>query len=544
MYLEIATGIFMLGDFVYHRISERHADHLPPPDREIDYPRIEDGTIIPLIFGRVRVRNPILAWAGSEFPIFAAAGGVWANEVDRFFFAQSQHFVCGIPMADGNATSGFHAMWVGEAKLGISPFSNCAPESLTGAGGFEPDTRRLVLSYDYEPDRTYLTTQIKTRQDIGEQQIFGDVEFLNGNPTQTVVDDSAVPTTYLGKFMTVTTTAFPGTPERDLSGTLNFNGVPAYRGYLSVFLFKRDDSLLHHWSLGGDNSTGSYSFEVSSYPDSGGYPAVGIYAVIGQDANPANIIWDVLVAKFGKLGLSSSLLDLTSFQAAAHTLYIEGHGYSRCFDEATAAQDIINDILQQIDGLLYQDLATGKVCLKLVRPDYDPATVMEITTENCKTLEDLAAGGWTGRPNKIRILYTDRANGYREGSATASNLANAVGQDGIVREQVLRFAGCCTASLAASLAARELAARSRPLIKCRAIVGAEFLRVTPGDVVKVTWRHPGISGLFFRVVAVDRGMLLDSTIALSLVQDFNYVWRNLPPRSAWIIEHLDEVAGL
>jgi hypothetical protein len=89
---------------------------------------------------------------------------------------------------------------------------------------------------------------------------------------------------------------------------------------------------------------------------------------------------------------------------------------------------------------------------------------------------------------------------------------------GIIREKTAR-----------GVAARELDARSKPLMSCTAIVDRSFVRLRPGDPVVVAWPTPGIASVVFRVVGPDRGTLEDGRVTLDLVQDPFYVWRRLPP---------------
>ncbi len=277
-----------------------------------------------------------------------------------------------------------------------------------------------------------------------------------------------------------------------------------------------------HWVHGTTAQLPSYSFECSSYP------AVGLYgSQVGDEANPADVIYDLLTGTFGKLGLSTDLVDSVSFEAAARTLLDEAHGYSRAFDELRSASEYIADILKQIDAVLYEDPIDSKIKLKLIRADYVPADCLEINPENCQKIETPAAGGWTGRANKIRVTFPKRGSQYTDGSATAQNQANAVGQDGIVEEVVLDFRGVCTQALADTIAGRELAALSRPMFKCSAIVDRSFLRINPGDVVALTWPDWHISGMLMRVAGVTRGSLQSGAIKLDLIQDFFYTARRV-----------------
>ncbi len=151
---------------------------------------------------------------------------------------------------------------------------------------------------------------------------------------------------------------------------------------------------------------------------------------------------------------------------------------------------------------------------------------------------DFAAGGSTDVPNKITITFTNRSDGSQSGQAYAINQANALGQDGEVREITIDMPGVCTQVVANQIASRELQARSRPIMKCRAVVNKTMLRVNPGDAIMVTWPEYGISRMVFRVGAVNRGVRDDGKISLELLQDYFYQWRRLPPEASREHVHL------
>lgn len=486
MILELAALGFMAGQFIYFRWLE-DKPLKSSARQEVLIPSADDGAPVSLIYGRVRVRNPILAWHSTPtYEVF---------NITSVSYAMNMFFVLGIPFDDGNGINRIHGMWAGDFKLG----GLSDPGILAGNGSETP---------------AGMATPTLAGSTLGD----GQLEFLNGNPAQEVVNGLGTSTFAAGIKMLASGTG---------GGGLNFNNVPGYRGYMSAFLF---NSLNGGWYYGESASVPPYSFEASSYRDAGGYPATGAAAMIGSDSNPINVLWDLFKAKFGKLGYDTSLLDLPSWQAAAQTLYSESHGYSRYITNASDADGHIQEILRQIDGVLRENPTTGKIEIKLVRADYDPATIPHITRANCDKLTNFAAGGWTNIINKVRLVYTNRARDYVDDSELVQNQANAVGQNGQVNEQTIQMPGICETTVARNVGTRELAARSRPVIKCRAYVDRSFLRVMQGDAVKVTWSNPDIAGIIFRVANVERGTIKDSMIALDLISDFYYVHRNLPPR--------------
>jgi hypothetical protein len=473
MLIELGVGLGFLGlQYVYHRWIEDKPVTKEKP-QEISLPRVDEGSNVSLIYGRCRVRAPILAWHDTPT---REDGDPFGNGYPTGTYVYQMHmfFVLGIGMADGDGESAVHGMWAGEKKF-------------SGVWGAKETSIPAEL-------------QVSSGVDVGP--IGSLAYYYDGNPLQDPGGD------LLG--------------TRQIAAGVDVFHIPGYYGYVSVLLYNN----IGGWYCGSRPNIPQYSFEVSSY--STGHAQLGTYARVGSESNPVNVIHDLLCSHFGKLGLSESLIDMTSFQAAQYTLHTESHGYSRAIEEASDADGLIMEILKQIDGVLRFNPVTNKIEIKLVRNDYDPTTIPHITKSNCVRLESFAMGGRTNLVNRVRVVYPNRDNDYADDSEVARNQANAAHD--VVNEMVIEMPGVCTQPLAATIAGRELAARSRPIMKFRAIVSRSFVRVLQGDAVKVTWTNPDLAGVIMRVANVEHGTLEDGAIALDLIQDYFYVHRNQTPR--------------
>lgn len=479
----------LIGDYIYHRLTDKQDK--PTPVREMKLPHAEDGAPIAMIYGRCRVRTPILAWHGIPRSAVGSVGN-GSQDVDRIYL-MDMFLVLGLAMNDGNGDSDVHGMWAGDVQF----------------DWLDTDATHALAE---QPRSIDTATNLPVNIFHG-----GSVEIFDGDPAQELTDATgAAVTDIAGSMLTNSDPAVAGTD------------VPGYRGYISVGLFAGGG---FWWSLGANASPPAYSFEASSYEDGDNYPAVGIYARIGYDLNPINALYDFLKGKHGKAGIDpTTYIDSASFAVAATTLYSESHGYSRCIDRSAPLDKHITELLEQIDAALYADEKDSKYKIKLIRNDYSIPDLPHITKDNCVDLINFSIGGWTGLTNKVRLVYSNRDRGYNDDSAVAHNTANAAGQDGLVNETVISMPGVTVTALAERLARRELAARSRPVMKCRAIVTREFIRVNPGDAVLCTWSDPDISRIVFRVAAVDRGTLENGKVALDLIQDYFYSYRSAPPQ--------------
>lgn len=521
MIIEIAAGGFLLGEYVYHRWIEEHDK--PKPISEFEIPRVDQGAAYPIFHGRCRVDAPVLAWVGTPDAREVSADDNFDFGVPPgFTYGIDMFFQIGIPFFNG--TNRIHAIYAGDHQLeewrssfvpasGSSPSDPTLLSELEGTGHYERDDRAVLVR-----------AQGDAR--LHGINISGEVEFLNGNGDGTLTPPVGN-NQRLWIVPDISPVADTLTAEKMMDDGIDGFDIPGYRKYVSALLTRLpieavvegSPSDVDGFIIGMTPTVPTIGFEVSSYRDPCISGVAGEENIDGE-ANPADAIYDLLTAIFGKLGLPVERIDLVTFAAVASVLAAEGHGYSRAVSDVQDAEEVINEICKQIDAVVYEDPADLKIKIKLIRGDYDPATVPVLTPDNCRAVKNAAAGGWVNLVNKIRVVFLDRQERYKENSAIAHNLANAVGQDGQVREVVLRMPGVCNAALAEEIASRELSIRSRPVIKCRAIADRTFRNVVVGDVVALVWPDDNIDGLLFRVANAERGTLENGEVALDLLQDF------------------------
>lgn len=509
--------------FVYHRWI--NPPPKPPRAKEVEIPQVDEGSAVPLIFGRVRVRQPVLAMIRADVST-GGSGDTAGGQDDVDYYGIQALYILGIGFENGR--NRIFRMWAGESEI-LNRFNNWFLSQLTGehngtqyalnnAGSTTPWAPTDVSRYEIDDHASGVT-------------VGGFIEFFNGATNQTLVED-LVPATYTSYFGFVATDAgqppwSTGWPTGD--GDVVAENLPGFRGYLAVGL-AGPESANGFWRIGRTATVQSYSFECASYANDAERiaPRVPSNSLLTfYEENPVQVLWSIITDQVGKLGLDPSILDLSSFQSAGNVLLAEYNGYSRCVEGGVReASEIIIEILRQIDAAMYQDPSTGKIKIRLIRQDYNPNSVPVITPDNCESLEDYAVGGWTGIPNKVRVVYQDRFRDYAESSETAQNIAAALAQDGRAEELVLSHPGVCSPINATTIAGRELAASSRPIAKCRAIVSRSFYSTVPGDVVALDWPEYNISGKIFRVANVDRGTLHQGKIALDLIEEYFYVQRS------------------
>ena len=481
-----------VANYAYHRLTAETPPK-PNPARSPVLPRVDEGASYNLIYGRCRVRSPVLAWH-NRYPLAQSL------DPDPGFSYRLDHYqVLGIPYGVSTIAR-LWAIWVGDVRMQHD--ESIADGSEVSASGLPPHDGSGFpgkwAAFNNTPPAG--APSYDSNGQMGA--VGGGVQFYDGRASQkhTDPDDPWTRRTIAGAHMKFV----PG----------NGNRIPGYRGFLSAFHFAvTEPTGSASWAIGDSPNLGAYSYEVSSYP------ATSDAMNIGLEMNPATVIEDLFIHKLGK---DASKLHSASFLNAKIRLQEENHGFSRCFEAGTAASDALHEIADQIDAVIYEDNRDGLIHLKLIRPDYSIASLPHLTPSNCR-LEDFSAGTREDLPNKVRVVYLERASEYLEASATAHNQAGASEQG--AREIVLEYHGICTPALAKTVASRELSARSRPIAKATVLANREFYAIAPGDPVKLTWPEYGIDQRVFRVAGPDRGTLQNGAIRLDLVEDLYSSWR-------------------
>jgi hypothetical protein len=174
-------------------------------------------------------------------------------------------------------------------------------------------------------------------------------------------------------------------------------------------------------------------------------------------------------------------------------------------------------VLDHIGGVLTVDPSTGKFALKLIRGDYDPGTLDTYDESTVAGIESFQRVGYGETVNEITVVYRNNSNN-RDEAITVQDLANIQAQGAVV-SQTKQYPGIPRHNLARRVAMRDLMAASTPLAKVRLRVNRNAWDKVPGDVFKLTWTKLGLSGVIFRVLAINYGNLTDGTITIEAAED-------------------------
>lgn len=446
---------------------------------DFNFPRSEEGSPNTLFWGRLRLRGPNTLWYGnlSTIPITEKVKtGLFSSK--RITVAH--RYLLTIDLAWGlltGADTRLKAIWFGE---------RLAWSGNVGAGA--TDGVNVAVS---------APALFGGEKEGGGVQ--GTVRFYNGAFTQTidahlasVVPDSTI--------------------------------LPAYRGFIH--------SVFQSFEVGESPSVEPINVELENVPNFLGLGSVGDQG----DANPAEIIFDILNNEWGRASLPSTALNATSFAVAGAALNTEGHGMSFKVEAANDARDVIQEVLDQIDGLIFEDPLTREINMRLIRNDYVVGDLPVFDQTNVREIRDYSVSTWTDTYNQCRVTWTDRRGNYADKTGVAQDMSN-VNFQGRVRSLEFRYPGVTRPELANFIASRELALASIPLIKFRMTVSrAAGASLRPGDVILLNWPEYGVTNLVARVVRFDLGTIDDKRVAVDCVQDRFAISETVftdPPATNW-----------
>lgn len=318
-----------------------------------------------------------------------------------------------------------------------------------------------------------------------------------------------------------------------LSSKLGLSPMPAYRGLCHA--------VAEQFYVGTSQYMKNLAFVLRRLPNNLGLS--GSNWNIGGDANPAEIIFELMTNQIWGLGIPSTRFDLASFRAAGNTLATEGMGMSLQLDSDAAADQVLDDVLRHIDGVLYTDPATGLWTLKLARADYDPATLPELTEDDILEAPEFSRGSWEETLNEVKVTYLDRAT-FKERVVQAQEMANFAIR-GQLSSDTIPFRGFSNATIAQQVAMRELKTHSYPLARGRLKANRKAWNLRIGGVFKFTWTPLGITGMVVRITSINYGALEAGEIQIDFVEDIfavAFTAYTPPTASGWTEPLTDPVA--
>jgi hypothetical protein len=288
--------------------------------------------------------------------------------------------------------------------------------------------------------------------------------------------------------------------------------------------------------LGNSTQIKAFAFEVVRIPN-GLALGSGHETIQSADANPMNVIYEILTDPDWGLGFAAADIDTTVFSAAADVLFTEDNGFSMILDSPSTAGDLIKEIERQIEGIVFVDRTSGKWTIKLVRADYTLGSMPAIDETNIKEVRDFARSSWQNTKNNIQIPFVDRAKSYKQTYAIAQDVANMSLQGGLIATVSEKYPGVMSRTNATRLAWRGLKNSAYPLAKATFVLDRTLHFLNPGDVVRWSDTALSITDMAMRITRVDLGRLDDGVITVDAIQDvfaFEEASMGEPTDTTWV----------
>lgn len=431
---------------------------------DFKFPTATEGRPVPLIWGTVKQEGPNVIWYGdlrSQAITEKVKTGLFSSKK----ITKGYRYYLGMQMAlcrGGTTPVGeLLRIWVGDKEI--------------WSGSVSTDGGTIDIN---EPD-------FLGGDDQGAGGIVGTLRFHSGSMSQTA-------NAYLAD-------------GRQVVG----GATPAYRGTCNVV-----------WEggyLGNSENIEPWSFELRRIPNGLGLGTPSVNN--GNDANPMNVIYEILTNTEWGLGQPSTDIDTTNFINAANTLRTEGNGFSMLLDSKIEAQELLRQIEQQIDGVIYLDRTTGKWKCNLARGGYTLSDKRALNDSNVLEVRNFSRGAWTDTTNNVLIKFNSRALDYKETYAGAQDMANVKTQGNRMVSVEAFYPGVKDPTLANVIAWRYLRTLSYPLARAELVVNRVLWDHNPGDVIRWTNTELGLTDLPMRITKIDLGRLEEGRIVVTLVQD-------------------------
>jgi len=293
--------------------------------------------------------------------------------------------------------------------------------------------------------------------------------------------------------------------------------VPAFRGLTTVVFRGVTGSNGFEWSSGNPYFKPP-AWRIARYVKgwSRGEAWYPTKAKIGRDMNPVHIVYECLTNLEWGMGYSPADIDDTNFKGCADQIYDEAFGISLLWMEQTSIQDFVKLVLSHIDANVRVNMKTGLFEMKLMRNNYDVATLNELNPSNIIAMSSFQRTAWGDTANEVVIKYTDRLQ--NEVTLAVQDLACIESQGALV-SVTREYVGIREDSLATRVAMRDLGNISTPLAKVNIICNRIAWDWDVTDVFALTWPKLGLNRVPFRILKIIKGDLINGQITIEAIED-------------------------
>lgn len=240
---------------------------------------------------------------------------------------------------------------------------------------------------------------------------------------------------------------------------------------------------------------------------------------IGDDANPAHIVAELLTSTRFGLGLPATNVLQASFAEAAARFIAAGYGLSVFLSRMEPVQQLVTEICEYFGGILRDNAGQAELFIPHAS-DLDDAPLL--TAAHYVEEPKFDFGSWADTLNQINVLYSEPQIYLQSSLWVVMNDANMA----VVGEQRLQTNDrrwLTSQANANAYGKAVLAVKSRPVASCTCKVLASAVEgLLPGDAMRATVPDTG-DVLAFRISSITEETAGAQSVALELSQDYSEV---------------------
>lgn len=235
-------------------------------------------------------------------------------------------------------------------------------------------------------------------------------------------------------------------------------------------------------------------------------------------ANPAAIVYEILTNKIWGRGLSSAIIDETSFAAASEYFLAKNLGMSFTLDSADKLVSILDSIRMHLKTVIVFDGEIVKLRV-LMDPEQTHANILTLTSDE---ITDLAVMRplWPSTFNEIRVEFNNVNRNYKPDSIIIPSLANFI-VTGRMNPMQIQFNGFSDWNIARRQGYRILREQSYPFMTASFSMNRFKSQLEIGDVFRLIWQEYGSDFVtaYFMAMGLEAPDTDSDEIKVSAVED-------------------------
>ena len=234
------------------------------------------------------------------------------------------------------------------------------------------------------------------------------------------------------------------------------------------------------------------------------------------DVNPIHAIRTLMTNRAYAAGAPVWTLDDYSARIAADICFSERLGISFGWYEQMETEAMIQMICDHIQAMVFAHPRSGKIIIKMMRPDYVVGDLDILDASNC-TISEISSRDATEVVNEVVVNWTNPETGEKETSVAQDPAA--IADTGDIISETHDYHAFCRIDLADRAAYRDVLAKTSPVRVFKASVAGRQRIWLPGEMVRVNFPDEGLFQVPCRIGKVEMPPSRGSDAILHLTED-------------------------